>query len=156
MFNDKFIYENGQLLNAKTKHVYHNKDRDGYIRVRINGIEYRAHRIIWEMHNGPIPVGMLIDHIDGNVSNNKIENLRLATRQQNNANRSKMLNSCKTGHNLPKGVVLTASGKFRARIGYKGETHSLGIYSTIEEAETAYNEAAEILNGQYIHSNPKP
>jgi len=152
MLTDRFIYKDGQLLNAKTKHVYHNCDRDGYIRVRVNGIEYRAHRLIWEIHNGPIPSDMLVDHIDGDVSNNRIENLRLATRQQNNANRSKMLNNCKTGHGLPKGVVITTSNKFRARIGYKGETYSLGIYNTVEEAEAAYNEAAEILNGEYIRS----
>ena len=60
---------------------------EGYIRIRINHVEYRAHRIIWTMFNGEIPEGLLIDHINGIKSDNRLENLRLATRQQNNANR---------------------------------------------------------------------
>lgn len=38
-----------------------------------------AHAIVWELHNGAIPDGLEVDHIDGNPSNDLIENLRLAT-----------------------------------------------------------------------------
>lgn len=143
-----FIYDDGLLINKKTGHIYSNFDRDGYIRVRVNGKEYRAHRLIWEMHYGKIPEGLLIDHIDGDVYNNRIENLRLATRQQNNANRVKMPNRI-----LPKGVCITSSKKYRARIHYNNETHSLGVFDTIEEAAAAYTEAATILNGEYAKVN---
>lgn len=47
---------------------------------------YKLHRLIYEFHHGEIPNGMQIDHIDGNVSNNKIENLRLAEHGQNRSN----------------------------------------------------------------------
>lgn len=152
-FNERFIYEDGLLLNRKTRHIYTNYDRDGYIRVRIDGREYRAHRIIWEMHNGPIPEGMLIDHIDGDTKNNKLDNLRLATRQQNNANRTKTTLNCTVGAGLPKGVIKTSSGKFRARISYYGENYSLGTYDTAEQASEAYCEAAGILNGEFAHTH---
>lgn len=46
-----------------------------------------AHRIIWKMHNGPIPAKMTIDHIDGDPDNNRLENLRLATQHQQMMNR---------------------------------------------------------------------
>lgn len=59
----------------------------GYYCVRVNGRMYRAHRVIWEMHNGPIPKGMDIDHVDGKRPNNLLLNLRLATRRQNLCNR---------------------------------------------------------------------
>lgn len=48
---------------------------------------YLNHRIVWTLHNGVIPEGMFIDHIDGNRSNNNISNLRLATNQQNSSNK---------------------------------------------------------------------
>lgn len=143
-FHKLYTYNDGLLISNLTGQPLSNEDRDGYIRVRVGGKEYRAHRVIWEMFNGPIPEGMLVDHIDRNVYNNRIENLRLVTRQQNNANRGNIPGK----YNLPKGV--TKNGKrFRAKIYYKGEAVCLGTYDTPEEASMAYTEAAEILNGEF-------
>lgn len=47
------------------------KDSDGRLRFE--------HSIVWENKNGPIPLGMQIHHIDGNKTNNNIENLQLVT-----------------------------------------------------------------------------
>lgn len=63
-------------------------DKDGYYIVNINGRRYRAHRLVWEIHNGQIPEGMSIDHMDGRRTNNKISNLRIATPSLNNRNRT--------------------------------------------------------------------
>ena len=41
------------------------------------------HRIVWEQHNGPIPDGMTIDHINGNKKDNRIENLQMLSRKDN-------------------------------------------------------------------------
>lgn len=64
------------------------KSRDAapYYSTKLNGKATLCHRIVWEMHNGKIPVGLMIDHIDGNGLNNAIENLRLATREVNSRN----------------------------------------------------------------------
>jgi hypothetical protein len=59
-----------------------------YYRVQLNKKIYHVHRIIWEMFNGEIPEGMEIDHEDLNKVNNKIDNLRLVTKQINCRNRS--------------------------------------------------------------------
>lgn len=144
-FTEIFAYDDGLLLNRSTGHIYSNFDRDGYIRVRVLGTEYRAHRIIWEMFNGEIPEGYLIDHIDGDVYNNRIENLRLATRQENNANRKVVNNT--TG--LPKGVTLNASGRYRARATCKGTTYSLGTFKTAEEAHAATVAKHREINGEF-------
>ena len=47
---------------------------------------YQVHRLIWEAFNGPIQKGMEIDHIDGNPSNNRLENLRAVSHQTNMLN----------------------------------------------------------------------
>jgi len=142
-YDELFTYDDGLLISNKTGTIYCNLDREGYVRIRVSGKEYRAHRIIWEMHNGPIPEGMLIDHIDRDVFNNRIENLRLATRQQNNANKGKSGSTL-----LPKGVVKVRD-KYRARIHYNGKTTSLGMYNTPEEAGHAYHTAALDLHGEF-------
>lgn len=54
------------------------------------------HRVVWEIHHGPIPDGMIIDHIDGNKTNNKISNLRLVTHRTNSRNSGKRSHN-KTG-----------------------------------------------------------
>ena len=77
----------------------------------VNRSPKRSHRIIWEMHHGPIPKGMQIDHIDGDCANNKLENLRLATNRENSCNREvgDMTNITKRGNSHR--VSLTIFGK---------------------------------------------
>ena len=47
---------------------------------------HSLHRAVWEYHNGKIPEGMVIDHIDRNTDNNQIENLRCVTLSENARN----------------------------------------------------------------------
>lgn len=140
--NKIYDYDDGLLMN-KSGHIYCNLDKEGYVRVRRGGKEYRAHRIIWEMFHGEIPEGYLVDHIDRDVYNNRIENLRLATRQQNN------VNSCGVGK-YPKGVVKNGK-KYRSRITINGIYKNLGTFTTVEEASTAYNEAAKEAFGEFAY-----
>jgi len=147
--HDKFIYDDGLLINKVTGHIYSNMHDKGYIRVKISGKRYYAHRIIWEMFHEAIPEGIQIDHIDGDPYNNRIENLRLATQAQNNANRGKQINRPNVSKDLPKGVSYNKAGRYEARITYKNQGHYLGSYDTTEEAYAAYMEAAEILHGKY-------
>ncbi len=64
------------------------RGRDGYIRVivRLAGgscATWYAHRLVWEVVNGPVPKSMEVDHLDGNPSNNRLENLQLVTGAEN-------------------------------------------------------------------------
>lgn len=55
----------------------------GYGVISLNHKNYLVHRIIWEIFNGNIPIGHVIDHIDGNKMNNNLENLRSVTQKEN-------------------------------------------------------------------------
>lgn len=142
-------HEDGYLTSKRTGNKVGQPNTEGYIRVRGgNGKEYRAHRVIWSLFNGEIPEGMLIDHIDGNKQNNKIDNLRLATRTQNNANSVGVRK-----RELPKGVTQNPSGRFRAKIYHKGIHYSLGTFDTVEEAKKVYDSKAVELHGEFANTN---
>ena len=51
--------------------------------VQLDGKKYTVHRILWELHNGLIPDGYVINHINGEGSDNTITNLELRTQQEN-------------------------------------------------------------------------
>lgn len=143
-WKDYYRYnDDGTLLNLRTNRIAGGLTKEGYIRIRLNGVEYRAHRIVWELHNGKIPEGMLIDHINRIKTDNRIENLRLATQSQNLNNqpgRSKL--------GLPKGVQLHNS-KYRAKITINGKSIHLGVFDTPEEAGKAYEDKAIELHGEF-------
>ena len=66
--------------------------------VKIKGRLYTAARVVWILQHGNIDDALVVDHIDRNVSNNDISNLRLVSVKDNNANRSIGRNN-KTGVN---------------------------------------------------------
>jgi hypothetical protein len=104
----------------------------GYKKISIYGKEYYAHRLIYLYHYGIMP--KMIDHIDRNRSNNKIENLIESSYQHNSQNKSDYKNS-KT---LVRGVKKYGN-KYRADKSVNGKTVYLGLYSTIEEASNIFN-----------------
>lgn len=58
-----------------------------YSTLNLEGKMYQIHRVVWVLHNGSIPDQMVIDHIDGNRSNNSIKNLRCVTHSSNAKNK---------------------------------------------------------------------
>lgn len=107
-----------------------------------------AHRVAWKLHYGVDAPG-LIDHIDRNKSNNRIDNLRVVTVAQNNLNRAPItsMQNCKSGA-LPRGVFFDKKRNwFRARISDGGERRYLGYFKTADAAAQAYRDAALIRYG---------
>ena len=95
-----FSYDNGNLYwkNIKSKKVKTGQrvgyvGTQGYMCVQVLRKTYSLHRLIWIFHNGTIENNYTIDHIDRNILNNKIENLRIATHSQNSQNSGKKPNN---------------------------------------------------------------
>ena len=115
-----------------------------YIKISINKKPYQGHRLAFLYMTGKFPHD-LTDHIDGNGTNNKWNNLRLANRLQNLANRKINTNNT-SGF---KGVYFDKRDKrYYARIGFNGDLN-LGRFSTPEEAHIAYCKAAKEYFGEY-------
>ncbi len=117
---------------------------DKYLHIGIQGDIYKAHRLVWlYVHGEPVPE--MIDHIDHDRLNNRIENLRSATMSQNRAN------SFVRSDNVLglKGVTPTKQGRFVALICRNQKSFYLGTYDTAEAASEAYKAAAANLYGEF-------
>ena len=113
--------------------------------IKIDGRVYREHQVAWFYMKGRWG-RPTIDHRDGDVTNNRWNNLRRATWSQNNANRRR------PSHNTSgfKGVSLCRkSGKWLAFIGKKGRMIYLGGFLTPQAAHDAYAAAARKLFGEF-------
>lgn len=120
---------------------------DGYREIRLLGGYYREHRVIYEILLGKIPEGMLVDHVNGIRSDNRIENLRLVDTLGNTRNNAKSAKN-KTGH---VGVSwCKAVGKWRAQIGVNNRQVWLGHFDEFDHAVAA-RKAAESAHG--FHAN---
>lgn len=154
IWHDVFRYENGKLFwKVKSGNRIRIGDETGcpdgkrYLRVVYKGKIYKVHRIIWELHNGPIPKGCEIDHANGIKDDNRIDNLRLATKSQN------QWNSSRPKHNTSglKGVCWHKAGqKWEARIMTFGKARYLGLFLTKEEAYNARREAEKEFCGEFV------
>jgi hypothetical protein len=140
-YNNLFTYKNGILYYKIDVAFMKVGDKagtlrsDGYIGIYIQKKYHWAHRIIWTIFNGEIPEELFIDHIDGNRSNNLIENLRLCTTQENAYNRGKQSNN-KSGY---KGVSFhKQKQKWVAQIKLEGKNKFLGFFVNPEDAYEAY------------------
>lgn len=122
-------------MNAGDRCGNRNK-KDGYIRLIVDGSSYLAHRLAWLYEFGKWPDGV-IDHIDHNTSNNKIDNLRDVSRSENLHNQIKKQRG---------NVIVTSIGvhfnnkykKFVARIKVSGKQIHLGNFDDEESASIAY------------------
>lgn len=120
-------------------------DTSSYRRVMIDYTSYQHHRLVWTYHNED-PCSMLVDHINGDRRDDRIENLRLATDSQNRRN-SGMFCSNTSGY---KGVTWDKNWKkWKAYIYVKNRRIHLGAFNTPEEAAAAYAIAAQQHHGEF-------
>lgn len=116
----------------------------GYRRIMLNGCNHYEHRLVYLMHHGTMPA--FIDHIDGDTSNNVIENLRACTQAENNRNVGRRSDNTSG----VKGVYLDRrKGKWHARVTYQGAYTHVGYFTSITEAAQAVKEARSNLHKEF-------
>ncbi len=122
---------------------------DGYRKIGIDGCLYRAHRLVWLLAYGSWPEAE-IDHINQSKADNRLENLRVVSRSENERNKPLRRDNAS---GTP-GVYRRGS-KWRAQIGVGGRLLRLGTFGTKDEAVAA-RKAAEVGHGYHINHGDTP
>lgn len=152
-YNEDFEYRDGALYWAKPRKgakvgteagaVSHY----GYRIIGYNGKSLRRARIVWEMHNGPIPSGYEVDHINGDRLDDRIENLRLATSSQNTWNQ-RLRTDNTSGF---KGIRWEESrGRWRVYCAVNGKRVNRYTH-TLDEAVTLMKRLRPELHGEFAN-----
>jgi hypothetical protein len=113
------------------------KNKGGYVTVKIKGKTYLAHRIIYYLMTGTDPVGSLVDHKNRDRSDNRWNNLRLATILDNNRNCSHP------------GYCLRPNGTWRVRVRHLGKVLFDKTVKTEEEARALITEKRTEFYGEF-------
>lgn len=139
--------KNSKIWNTKFKDKiagYKNYAND-YIEIRLDGQLYKAQRLVWKLCKGEEP-SLHIDHINGNPSDNRIENLRLATNQDN------CRNMRTRGDKKYRGVN-KVRGKYQASFTVRDTVNSSPLFSQIEDAARWYDEQVIKAFGEFAKLN---
>ena len=154
-FKERFSYKDGslfwkshkrsRLVGREAGDVNRKEDSSSpYTRIRIDGELLCRHIIVFMMHHGYRP--HIVDHINGDKVDDRIENLRPASKSQNNTNSKPYTD---TGF---KGVSFWGN-KFRATISLDGVKKHIGMFDTAEEAARAYDDEALRYFGEFAYFN---
>jgi hypothetical protein len=153
--HELFSYQDGNLVRnitvasqAKKGSIAGSPHNKGYVQVYVDGKNCLLHRLIFLWHYGYIP--KIIDHINGNRCDSRIENLREATSSQNQQNKKV---NCTNVLGLKGAVYHPQKMKWQGRIHVNKKKISLGYFNTAEEAHEAYKKAAVDFFGKFARFN---
>jgi hypothetical protein len=139
-----FKYKDGVLFRKKNGVVAGSKDTKGYLISSVDGKRQKNHRIIFMMHYGYLP--RIIDHIDRNPANNKIENLRDVNYAQNSLNSGTSMRNTSGFKNVD---WLASKKRWRVYLKLNGKRTLFGYFKDLELAGLVAAEAKD----KYIRSN---
>ena len=96
----------------KSKRIKQNR----YLTIKVAGRLLHAHRLAWLLHHGEDPGEMIVDHINGDVTDNRAENLRLVSQRENTHNRQGTIG-------IYKRVLKSGEISWRAQVMVDGKSH---------------------------------
>ena len=157
IIRNRFYYEDGKILVKRSgqwkgkvgQEAGTSSRKDGRRIIQVSGKRFFTHQIVWLMFNDSLP-DTTIDHKDRDCNNNRIENLRAATRTEQQVN--KRLSSQNTSGF--RGVSFRKEIKAKPWRATVGDIH-LGYYATAEEAASVYDEKALEMYGEFACLNFK-
>lgn len=135
----QFYYQNGVVFrNSTGRPAAIQKNKQGYGRTKIDGRYVYMKRLVWALNHGD-PGPAYIDHINHDIADDRIDNLRLATPSQNAAYRRDV-----------KGYwYCNKTGKWRVAIQFELKTHPGGSFLTEIEARTAAEDLKQLIFGDF-------
>ena len=145
-------YEDGHLYwkvdrngGAKKGDVVGRPRKDGYEKVQIGGSTLYTHRVIFFLHHGYWPT--VLDHINRDRTDNRIDNLRESDYTRNSYNAS-----AKSGNKFGRNITWSKQkGKYHVSLEWKGKKTHCGYFDSLEEAREAANFAREKYHGEYAY-----
>jgi hypothetical protein len=125
----EFIWINSKSNGTRNGSVAGGMAGKGYRRIMIDGFNYKEHRLAWLYFHGSLP--SMLDHINGNRSDNRIKNLRIVSPIENQRN----MKAYSTNTSGIVGVRFDKRmKKWHARINVKSKSIHLGVFSNKEDA----------------------
>lgn len=122
------------------------RDREGYYRLKFKSRHYRTNRIVYFMHTGTDPGPLVVDHVDGDISNNHVDNLRCCTNKEN------LQNARKRGKGeLPKGISKLPNGMYRVQVTLDTGVHRADLAS-MHTAKRYLDQVRRRYHGQYARN----
>lgn len=146
----RYDHDEGRFFVRASGKEVGSKNVKGYMTLSYgSGRTLYAHRVAWICFHGIDPAEMHIDHKDGDKSNNRIANLRLATAAQNVAN-----SGARSTNKLGVKGVYKVKGKkgYDVEICPNGNRIYVGRFQTVEEAQAAYENASKQHFGEFHHA----
>lgn len=129
----------------------HKSGSPKYVVVSLNGWPYLAHHLILKMHDIDIPEGMIVDHENRNPLDNRLQNLRVCTPQQNSGNKTKPRRN-KSGYI---GVFWAEGRGWLARVNCKERptTRDVGVFGCPTAAAIAFDKWVIANRGVFANPN---
>ena len=145
LFWKNVSHPNKQSLIKKPAGSLH---KSGYRHISWRNKVHKAHRLIFLLHHGYLPKE--IDHINANRQDNRIENLREATRSENQCNRSILKSNSSGCQNVS---WHKKSNAWVVRIMKNGKSKLIGYFKDLEFADLVATEARDLYHGKFAQLN---
>ena len=132
--------------NIKSGQIAGCLDAKGYVVITFNGKHFLAHRLAWLIEHGSLPEE--IDHINTNPSDNRIVNLRAATRSGNQRNKGMRMDN-RSG---VKGVCWDKNRNlWQSHCQVNGKKEFLGRFAELDDAERAVRSFRDLHHGEFCN-----
>ncbi|ENG0769479.1 HNH endonuclease [Salmonella enterica subsp. enterica] len=139
---DYLYYDDGEIFRTDTKNRVGNLNTSGYFSFTYKGRTFLVHRLIYWLHTGDWPE--FVDHKNGDHLDNRIENLREATKDENCRNVGVRANNT-TGY----AGVAKRGNKYNIQIRIEGKKYEIYGYHSLEAAALARDILVKLFYGDF-------